>query len=67
VAVGEVPSDSPAEAAGLRPGDVVLRVSTADIHSAADVAAAIRGHHGGFIPVLVRRSGYDFWVALPRE
>jgi len=67
VAVGEVPSDSPAEAAGLRPGDIVLRVSTAEIHGAADVAAAIRGHHGGFIPVLVRRSGYDFWVALPRE
>ena len=67
VAVGEVASDSPAEAAGLRAGDVVVRIGGTEVRSAADVSAAIRAHRGPFIPVLVRRSGYDFWVALPRD
>ena len=67
VAIAEVPTDGAAAEAGLRVGDIVLRVGNAPVRSAADVAGAIKSHGGVFIPVLVRRSGYDFWVALPRQ
>jgi serine protease Do len=67
VAIAEVPLDSPAAEAGMRVGDVVLRIGRAQIRSGVDVAAAIKSFRGAFIPVLLRRSGYDFWVALPRQ
>lgn len=67
VAIAEVPIDSPAAEAGMRVGDVVLRVGRAQTRTGADVATAIKASRGAFIPVLLRRFGYDFWVALPRQ
>lgn len=67
VAISEVPQQSAAADAGLRVGDVVLRVGKAPVRSAADVEAAVKQHSGEVIPVLLRRSGYDFWAALRRH
>jgi len=66
VAIAEVVSGSAAAEAGLRVGDVILRVGRDGIRAARDVAAAIKAYPGDVIPVLVRRSGYDFWSALRR-
>ncbi|MBC8131647.1 MAG: trypsin-like peptidase domain-containing protein [Deltaproteobacteria bacterium] len=67
VAISEVPPQSASADAGLRIGDVVLRVGKAKVRSAADVAAAVKQHQGEVIPVLLRRSGYDFWAAVRRH
>ena len=48
-------------------GDVLLRVGKSSVRSAKEVEAAIKGTSGEMIPVLVRRSGYDFWAALRRR
>jgi serine protease Do len=67
VSVAEVPAQSAAADAGLRVGDVILRVGKDGVGSAADVTAAVKRAGGSVIPVLVRRSGYDFWTALRRR
>jgi serine protease Do len=67
VAISEVPQPSAASDAGLRVGDVVLRVGKTPVRTARDVAAAIKAQTGDVIPVLVRRAGYDFWTALRRR
>ena len=67
VAISEAPAQSAAANAGLRVGDVLLRVGKASVRSAKEVEAAIKGTAGEMIPVLVRRSGYDFWAALRRR
>jgi serine protease Do len=67
VAVSEVPAQSAAANAGLRVGDVILRIGKSGVGTTQDVVAAIKAHSGEAIPVLVRRSGYDFWSALRRR
>ncbi|HEY8925427.1 MAG TPA: trypsin-like peptidase domain-containing protein [Polyangia bacterium] len=67
VAVASVPSASAAAEAGLHVGDIILRIGKSSVRSATDVAAAVRAQKGEVIPLLVRRSGYDFWVALRRR
>jgi len=67
VAISEVPTQSAASDAGLRIGDVILRVGKNGIRTARELATAIKGHSGDMIPILVRRSGYDFWTALRRH
>jgi serine protease Do len=67
VAISEAPPQSAAADAGLRIGDVVLRVGKSGVRTARDVSTAIRAHPGDVIPVLIRRSGYDFWAALRRR
>ncbi|MES1205313.1 MAG: trypsin-like peptidase domain-containing protein [Pseudomonadota bacterium] len=67
VAVSEVPAQSAAADAGLRIGDVILRVGNGGVRTARDLATAIKGHAGDMIPILVRRAGYDFWTALRRR
>ncbi|HVZ71898.1 MAG TPA: trypsin-like peptidase domain-containing protein [Polyangia bacterium] len=53
--------------AGLKTGDVILRVGKAAIAAPKDFAAALATYKpGDSIPVLARRSGYDFWLAIPR-
>ena len=66
MAIAEVAAGSAAAEAGLRVGDVILRIGRDGIRAARDVAAAIKAYPGDVIPVLVRRSGYDFWSALRR-
>jgi serine protease Do len=67
VAISAVDSDSAVAEAGLRVGDILLRIGKIPIHHATDVVKAIRAQSGEVIPVLVRRSGYDFWAALRRR
>jgi len=37
------------------------------VHTGRETATAIANHKGIMIPLLVRRSGYDFWAALRRR
>jgi serine protease Do len=67
VAISTVDDDSAVAEAGLRVGDVILRIGRTPVRKARDVAAAIKAQTGEVIPVLVRRSGYDFWAALRRR
>jgi len=67
VAIAVVPSDSAAAEAGLHIGDVILQVGKAPVRTVRDVAVAVRARKGEVIPILVRRSGYDFWAALRRR
>jgi S1-C subfamily serine protease len=67
VAISETPPQSAAAEAGLRVGDVILRIGKNGVRTPADVAAAIKEQAGEVVPVLVRRGGYDFWVALRRR
>jgi len=46
----------------------VIALNTRHHEAAVDlIRAAIASHKGGMIPLLVRRSGYDFWAALRRR
>ncbi len=67
VGISEVPAHSAAADAGLRVGDVILRVGKVSIRAARDIVVAINGYSGDVIPVLIRRAGYDFWAALRRR
>ena len=67
VAISSVPADSAAAEAGLRVGDVILRIGKTSVHTGHETATAIANHKGVMIPLLVRRSGYDFWAALRRR
>ena len=67
VAVSGVAAASAAAEAGLRVGDVILRVGKTPVKSVREVAAAVRARTGEVIPILLRRSGYDFWAALRRR
>jgi membrane-associated protease RseP (regulator of RpoE activity) len=46
----------PAAAAGIRKGDVVVRVGDTDVHNFDEMAAAVRKQHG-VVPVVVERNG----------
>jgi serine protease Do len=66
--VTNVDPGSPAAAAGLRPGDVVLEVNRMPVRSAADVAAALRRvKEGETAFALVWRKGQEVFVTLMRE
>lgn len=68
VAVGRVTAGSPAAAAGLRVGDVVVRVADADVSRspASQVAGLLRGTTDSQVSILVRRGEADVDVALTR-
>ncbi|HSS37551.1 MAG TPA: trypsin-like peptidase domain-containing protein [Polyangia bacterium] len=68
VTVTRVTDHSAAAQAGLRVGDVVLRVGKTAVWTPADVAEALKGYKlGEPVPMLVRRSGFDFWMAFTRR
>jgi len=68
VTVTRVTDHSAAAQAGLRVGDIVLRVGKASTLVPSDVAKALGGFKlGDPVPVLVRRSGFDFWMAFTRR
>jgi serine protease Do len=67
VVVSDTPPQGAASDAGLRVGDVILSVGKTGIRSARDFTATIKAYSGDVIPVLIRRSGYDFWAALRRR
>jgi serine protease Do len=68
VTVTRVTDHSAAAQAGLRVGDAVLRIGKANVLAPADVAKALGGFQlGDPVPMLVRRSGFDFWMAFTRR
>jgi S1-C subfamily serine protease len=67
VVLSEIPAPSAAADAGLRVGDIVLRIGQVQIRTSSQVAAAMKAYSGDVIPVLIRRAGYDFWAALRRH
>ena len=58
-----VAADSPAAAAGLREGDVILRVGSYDTKNLAEASRLVRIYQGKTVDVVVRRAGER--VVLP--
>ncbi|OBG32538.1 RIP metalloprotease [Mycobacterium sp. E3198] len=54
--VGDCAGPGPAALAGIRPGDVVVKVGDTPVSSFEDMAAAVRKLHGN-VPVVVERDG----------
>jgi serine protease Do len=68
VAVSRVTDHGAADQAGLKVGDIVLRIGAAGMRAPADVGRALGSYKPGeTMPVLVRRSGFDFWMAFVRR
>lgn len=68
VAVTHLAEHGAAAQAGLRVGDVLLRVGKDRIRSAKDAENALRTFKpGDTYPVLIRRAGFDFWTAISRR
>jgi S1-C subfamily serine protease len=68
VTVTRVTDHSAAAQAGLRTGDVVLRIGKSGVRVPPDVAQAMASFKlGDPVPMLVRRSGFDFWMAFTRR
>ena len=67
IAVSKMSERGAAAQAGLKPGDVILRVGGAGVRTPKDFGTALATYKpGDSVPVLVRRAGFDFWTALPR-
>jgi regulator of sigma E protease len=62
--IGLVEAGSPAEAAGLRPGDRLVAVGGEPVHWWSDVATAIQGHPDEKLPLEVERDGQTVSVPL---
>jgi serine protease Do len=68
VAVSRVTDRGAADQAGLKVGDIVLRIGAAGVRTPADVGHALGSFKPGeTLPMLVRRSGFDFWMAFVRR
>jgi serine protease Do len=67
IAISKIADRGAAEQAGLKPGDVILRVGATGVRTPKDFGAALATYKAGdSVPVLVRRAGFDFWTALMR-
>jgi membrane-associated protease RseP (regulator of RpoE activity) len=53
---GHCTGPGPAAIAGIRPGDVVVKVGATDVHSFDEMAAAVRRLHGA-VPFVIDRDG----------
>jgi serine protease Do len=68
VTVSRVTDHGAAAQAGLKTGDVVLRIGKSGVRTPNDVASALGSYKtGDTVPVLLRRSGFDFWMAFTRR
>ncbi|HET8727341.1 MAG TPA: PDZ domain-containing protein, partial [Alphaproteobacteria bacterium] len=66
--IAEVQPGSPAEEAGLQPGDVITRVGQNEVEAPEDVVAAIeeaRGSGRNSVLILTERGGQAIFVPLP--
>lgn len=67
IEVARVETDSPAYAAGIRPGDIVLRVGGREITSAPDLQREIQSNLGRPLELTLQRSGAVITVmTIPR-
>ncbi len=57
--------DSPARAAGVRPGDRLVEVGGRPAYDWAEVAALVRAHRGGPLPIVVERGGRRVELIAP--
>lgn len=65
--VGQILEDSPAEAAGLRPGDRVLAIGGHEIAFWSELSETIQQSEGGSLTLTVQRGGQDLDItARPR-
>jgi len=63
--VADVPGDSPAGAAGLRAGDVIVKVGQKRVVDSTDVTATVRSYAAGTeVPFTVRRGGQERTVTV---
>ncbi|MFQ5668741.1 MAG: PDZ domain-containing protein, partial [Candidatus Binatia bacterium] len=68
VVITAVVPDSPADDAGLRPGDVILQVDRRSVHNRADYQKAVaRAGNAPRLLLLVQRQGRAVFVALARS
>ncbi len=64
IRVGDVREDSPAAAAGWRPGDRIVEVDGVPIESVAQVHARLTNAESGTAEVVLRRDGVDVTTSL---
>jgi regulator of sigma E protease len=67
VLVSSVSPDSPAEAAGIRPGDLVLSVDGAPVTSFQSFAETVRGSGGRALDIAYARNGEALRVVIQPE
>ena len=68
IAIAQLSGHGAAAQAGLKVGDVILRVGKQGVRSSNDLTAALRTFKAGTtVPMLVRRGGFDFWTAFTRR
>lgn len=67
VLVRAVVSDSAADRAGIRPGDVIIDVDGKDVSSPGQVFQAIEKARRSYVPLSVERDGRQRYVALKKE
>ena len=64
VLIRTVNRDSAADKAGLRAGDVIVRMDDAKVTTPADIAAHLRGSRGGSVSVVIVRDRKEMTVAV---
>jgi membrane-associated protease RseP (regulator of RpoE activity) len=63
--VSEVVKDSPADKAGVKPGDVIVKVGDEKIEDESDVRDAVRKHKiGDEVDLLLKRDGQDVTIKV---
>jgi serine protease Do len=65
VAVASVEPEGPAARAGLRPGDVILRIGEREVSSPAEAVEAVAEAKGGALLMLVARDGGRLFLGVP--
>jgi serine protease Do len=68
VAISHLAEHGAAAQAGVRVGDIVLRIGNERVRTPKEVQSALHAFNpGDTVPVLIRRAGFDFWTALSRR
>ena len=69
VVVTRITDHGAADQAGLKVGDIVLRIGKASVRTPRRRRHARSAVYkpGDMLPMLVRRSGFDFWMAFSRR